>query len=186
MQQNQVSTQESYDIKIFTWFWSNKLLKTFPFLLKLFIALHNISLNMLHCFELYTMLILFPLALHFPKRVTVSWAPCLSDQRVHCLCLLRRHSCCCPRCGLTSPCTVLSADFFIFVFWKVAVHWVHNLRPCTGFLFPVHSRTYYGLYTIYFFTYKCTDHFRWWFLCAVKLQLICRNSVILSYIVGGL
>ena len=56
--------------------------------------------------------------------------------------------------------TVLSAGFSIFVYWKVAVHRVHNLRPYTGFLFPVYSRSYYGQYTVLFFTYKCTEHFR--------------------------
>ena len=35
--------------------------------------------------------------------------------------------------------TALSAGFSIFVHWKVAEHGVHNLRPCTGFLFPVYS-----------------------------------------------
>ena len=87
--------------------------------------------------------------------------------------------------------TVLSAGFFIFVYWKVAVHRVHDLRPCTGILFPVYSRSYYGLqYTVYctllFFTYKCTGHFRWGFFGTVKLQRICRNSVILSYTAEGL
>ena len=38
--------------------------------------------------------------------------------------------------------TVLSAGFSIFVSWKFAVHGVHNLRPCTGFLFPVNSCKY--------------------------------------------
>ena len=35
-----------------------------------------------------------------------------------------------------SPLTVLRASFSIFVYWKFAVHGLHNLRPCTGFLFP--------------------------------------------------
>ena len=69
------------------------------------------------------------------------------------------------------------------MYWKVAVHRVHNLRPCTRFLFPVYSRTYYGLCiycTVTFFTYKCTAHFRWRFIRAVILQRICRNSDTLS------
>ena len=64
--------------------------------------------------------------------------------------------------------TVLSAGFSIFVHWKVAVNRVHNLRPCTGFLFPVYSRIYYGLYTVLYFTYKWTGHFRWRFFCTIK------------------
>ena len=44
--------------------------------------------------------------------------------------------------------TVLSAGFSIFVYWTFAVHGLHNLRPWTGFLFPVNSRLYYGLYSI--------------------------------------
>ena len=55
--------------------------------------------------------------------------------------------------------TVLSAGLSVFVHWKVAVrvqvHRVHNLRLCTGFLFPVYSRSYYGLYTVSFITYPC-------------------------------
>ena len=64
--------------------------------------------------------------------------------------------------------TVLSAGFSIFVHWKVAVNRVHNLRPCTGFLFPVYSCIYQGLYTVLYFTYKWTEHFRWRFFCTVK------------------
>ena len=50
----------------------------------------------------------------------------------------------------------------------------HNLRPCTGFLFPVNSCIYYGLYTVLFFTYKWTLHFQWSFLCTGILQSIYR------------
>ena len=42
--------------------------------------------------------------------------------------------------------------FSIFVYWKFAVDGLHNLRPCTGFLFPVNSCIYYCLYTVLFFT----------------------------------
>ena len=73
-------------------------------------------------------------------------------------------------------CTVSSAGFSIFVYWKFAVHGLHNLRPCTGFLFLVNSRIYYGLYTVSFFTYKWTAHFRWSFLATGILQRICCNS----------
>ena len=44
--------------------------------------------------------------------------------------------------GSTQHRTVLSAGFSIFVHWKVAVNRVHNLRSCTGFLFPVYARMY--------------------------------------------
>ena len=70
--------------------------------------------------------------------------------------------------------------FSIFVHWKFAVNKVHNLRPCTWLLFPVYSCKYYSLYTGSFFTYPCTVHFQWPFLCAGILQRICRNSVSLS------
>ena len=73
------------------------------------------------------------------------------------------------RLNLTSSTyTVLSAGFSIFVHWKVAVNRVHNLHPCTGFLFLVYSRIYYGLYTELYFTYKWTRHLRWIFFCTVK------------------
>ena len=68
------------------------------------------------------------------------------------------------------------AGFFIFVYWKFAVHGQHNLHPCTGFLFPVNSRIYFSLYTVSFFTCKWTAHIRWSFLCTGILQHICRNS----------
>ena len=70
--------------------------------------------------------------------------------------------------------TVLSAGFSIFVYWKFPVDGLHNLRPCTGFLFPVNSCIYYGLYTVLFFTYKWTLHFQWSFLCTGILQSIYR------------
>ena len=90
--------------------------------------------------------------------------------------------------------TVLSAGFFIFVYWKVAVHRVHDLRPCTGILFPVYSRSYYGLqyiqYTVpYFFLPTNVPGISggdFFFFGTVKLQRICRNSVILSYTAEGL
>ena len=47
--------------------------------------------------------------------------------------------------------TVLRAGFSIFVYWSFAVNRLHNLRPCTGFLFLVNSSIYYGLYTVFFF-----------------------------------
>ena len=75
--------------------------------------------------------------------------------------------------------TVLSAGFSNFVYWKFAVHGVHNLHPCTGFLFSVNNCEYYGLYTISFYTYPYTVHFQWSFLCAGILQRICRNSDVL-------
>ena len=84
------------------------------------------------------------------------------------------------RLNLTSSTyTVLSAGFSIFVHWKVAVNRVHNLRPCTGFLFPVYSRTYYGLYTTFFYL-QMYRTFPVATLCAVILQRICRNSDTLS------
>ena len=70
--------------------------------------------------------------------------------------------------------TVSSAGFSIFVYWKFPVDGLHNLRPCTGFLFPVNSCIYYGLYTVLFFTYKWTLHFQWSFLCTGILQSIYR------------
>ena len=72
--------------------------------------------------------------------------------------------------------TVYSAGFSIFVHWKVAVNRSHNLHPCTGFLFPVYSRIYYGLYSVLYFTNRWTAHFRVRFLCTGILQRICRNS----------
>ena len=47
--------------------------------------------------------------------------------------------------SICTPYTVLSAGFSVFVHWKVAVHRVHNLRPCTGFLFPVILRSIYRI-----------------------------------------
>ena len=67
--------------------------------------------------------------------------------------------------------TVYSAGFSIFVHWKVAVNRSHNLHPCTGFLFPVYSRIYYGLYTVLYFTYKWTRYFQWRFVCTVKTRI---------------
>ena len=43
------------------------------------------------------------------------------------------------------------AGFFIFVYWKFAVHGQHNLHPCTGFLFPVNSRIYISVYILCLF-----------------------------------
>ena len=48
-------------------------------------------------------------------------------------------------------CTVLSAGFLIFVYWKFAVHRQHNLHPCTGFLFPVNCRIYISVYILCLF-----------------------------------
>ena len=66
--------------------------------------------------------------------------------------------------------------FFHFCVLELTVHGLHNLRPCTGLLFPVYSRSYYGLCNGSFFTYPCTVHFQWTFLRAAILQRICRNS----------
>ena len=62
--------------------------------------------------------------------------------------------------------TVLSAGFSILCTGNSQYTYcrVHNLCPWTGFLFPVNSRTYYGLYTVSFFTYPCSVHFQWSFL----------------------
>ena len=60
------------------------------------------------------------------------------------------------------------------MYWKFPVDGLHNLRPCTGFLFPVNSCIYYCLYTVLFFTYKWTLHFQWSFLCTGILQSIYR------------
>ena len=76
--------------------------------------------------------------------------------------------------------TVLSAGFSTFVYWKLAVHGLHNLRPCTGFLFPVYSRSYYGLCTPSFFYLSMYCTFPVDFLGAGILQRICLNSDVLS------